>query len=272
VTSAYPLASADLAARALDVDAANLALGHETFNAEGARFVRNREYPRIYDANHVRGITASTPAEVDALLARAEQEYEGIGHRRFDVDFRTPPALIARLALEGYERNDALVMVLDGDLAGSPTPHEVRPVQSAEDWQAYHALRAIDWREYQERTRRPDEPEVGESLSIIAHLKQPPVQYWFACWEGRPVAYFNSWAGIDGVGQVEDLFTHPDFRHRGLATALIHHCVADARSKGAGPVVIVADPADTPKHMYAAMGFQPVAAYSHYLKRLDETS
>jgi hypothetical protein len=57
--------------------------------------------------------------------------------------------------------------------------------------------------------------------------------------------------------------------HRGLATALIHPCVADARSKGAGPVVIAADPTDTPKHMYAAMGFRPVAVYSHYLKRLD---
>ena len=58
---------------------------------------------------------------------------------------------------------------------------------------------------------------------------------------------------------MEELFTHPEFRHRGLATALIHHCVADAREHGAGPVVIAADPEDTPKLMYAAMGFRPVA-------------
>ncbi len=55
------------------------------------------------------------------------------------------------------------------------------------------------------------------------------------------------------------MFTHPDFRHRGLATALIDHCVADRRAHGAGPVVIVADPTDTPKRMYAALGFRPVA-------------
>lgn len=64
------------------------------------------------------------------------------------------------------------------------------------------------------------------------------------------------------------MFTHRDFRHRGLATALIHHCVAEARREGAGPVVIVADPTDTPKRMYAAMGFRPVAVKRDYLKRL----
>ncbi len=96
------------------------------------------------------------------------------------------------------------------------------------------------------------------------------MQYYMAYVDGGAVAYCNSWEGINGVGQVEDLFTHPDFRHRGLASALIHHCVADCRRKGAGPVVIVADPTDTPKNMYAAMGFRPVALYSHYLKKLTE--
>ena len=73
---------------------------------------------------------------------------------------------------------------------------------------------------------------------------------------------------MDGVGAVEDLFTHPDFRHRGLATALIHHCVAEVRSEGAGPIVISADTTDTPKRMYAALGFRPVAVKRDYLKRL----
>ncbi len=86
------------------------------------------------------------------------------------------------------------------------------------------------------------------------------------------MAYFNSWAGVDGVGQVEDLFTHPDFRHRGLATALIHHCVAECRRGGAGPVIIVAEPTDTPKQMYAAMGFRPAAIATHYLKKLPSGS
>ena len=83
------------------------------------------------------------------------------------------------------------------------------------------------------------------------------------------MAYLASWEGIDGVGQVEDLFTHPDHRHRGLATALLHHGIADCRAHGAGPVVIVADPTDTPKQIYAALGFRPVAIKRSYRKSLE---
>lgn len=68
---------------------------------------------------------------------------------------------------------------------------------------------------------------------------------------------------------VEDLFTHPDYRHRGIATALIARGVADARARGAGPVIIGADPTDTPMRMYAALGFRPIIVVRHYLRRLD---
>jgi len=44
--------------------------------------------------------------------------------------------------------------------------------------------------------------------------------------------------------------------------------VAEARKEGAGPVVIVADTADTPKRMYAALGFRPVAISRTYWKNL----
>jgi GNAT superfamily N-acetyltransferase len=262
----------EVIARALDVDAANLALGHETFQVEGASFVRNRAYPQIYDANHVTHVTASSQDEIERLLTRVDEEYEGLGHRQFDVDFRTPPSFSARLALNGYERRDALVMLLEGDPIGPEPEHEIRPIESEADWREYGTLKELDWREHEERIKKPSEPEIGEAMSAVARLKQPPVQYWLACIKGRPLAYFNSWAGVDGIGQVEDLFTHPGFRHRGLATALIHHCVADCRRKGAGPVIIAADPTDTPKHMYAALGFRPIAIYSHYLKKLSTTS
>ena len=90
--------------------------------------------------------------------------------------------------------------------------------------------------------------------------------------DGVAVGYCTSWDGVDVVGQVEDLFTHPDFRHRGIATALLHHCVADCRAQGAGPVIIVADPKDTPKNMYAAMGWKPVAVKRGYWKEVGPDS
>lgn len=127
----------------------------------------------------------------------------------------------------------------------------------------------MDWVDHHERIKRPVKEEVARRMWQAKRLKQPPVQYWLAYDGKRAVAYLNSWEGIGGVGQVEDLFTHPDYRKRGIATALIHHSVADCRAKGAGPIVIAADPTDTPKNIYARMGFRPVVWLSKYLKRLE---
>lgn len=248
-----------LVRRALAVNQALLALENEVFEAEGATFVRNRSVPAIRDSNHVANVRARTPEQIDRLLARVEREYAGVPHGRFDLDLDTPPEFEARLALEGYRGDEALVMLLEGELIGEATACDIRAVETETDWAVYAALHAIDWRDYTERLGRPAQPDVGEAMMRCRRAKAPPVRWWLAWADGEPRAYFSSWEGTEGVGQVEDLFTHPEFRHRGLATALIHHCVADSRAHGAGPVVIVADPTDTPKELYARMGFRPVA-------------
>lgn len=264
----YDPAMPDLVRRALEVSDASLALGHEVFDAAGARFVRNTSYPRIYDANHVAGVTAATSAEIDALLARAEREYAHCGHRRYHLDARTPPQFEARLLLEGYARDDGLVFVLEGELRATPKHVDIRPIDDDARWDVYAALKRADWAEHRERIPGNEPPSIGDDMAAANRRKSPPVRYWLAYDHGRPVGFFSSWSGIDGMGQVEDLFVLPAHRLRGIATALIAHCVADCRAQGAGPVVILADPADTPKHIYAAMGWTPVAVKRNYLKRL----
>jgi GNAT superfamily N-acetyltransferase len=253
---------------ALDVDAAALTLGSETFQAAHATFARNRDAPLIYDANHVFAVTASTQAEMDELLARAGEEYSGFGHRRFDVDFRAHPGVAARLALEGYERSEGLVMLLEGELRARPRHYDIRPVTGDAAWADFAALKLSDWNERQQRRGYPAEPGVAGQMVALARAKHPRVQYFIAYAESRPAAFFSSFPGFEGVGQVEDLFTLPEFRRRGLATALIARCVADCRRRGAKHVVIIAGPADTPKQMYAAMGFEPVALQAQYFKRV----
>lgn len=259
----------DAARSALTANEAYQALGNERFEAEGATFVRNRKTADIWDDNHLAHVTASTPEEIDRLLARAEREFAGFNHRQFGVDFTTPPALEARLTLAGYERLDTLVMLLEGELANQAKPHEIREVTDEAGWEAYTALHDADWREYKDRIPGSFDEKTAEQMMRSRRSKSPPVRHWLACVDGEPRAYMSSWGGVDGVGFVEDLFTHSHFRHRGLATALIHHCLAEARREGAGPVVIGADPKDTPKRMYAALGFRPAALARDYLKRLN---
>jgi GNAT superfamily N-acetyltransferase len=260
-------------AAAADVNSANFMLGNETVEMACATFVRSIDTPNIYDANHATNVRARTPAQIDELLAALDREFQHSGHRRFDVDYRTPPEFTARLALEGgFERDDALILLLEGDLHGSPPACDIRPLLTDANWETYWELMLQDWNEHNERRKRSVSEEIARQMWRAKKRKQPPVQYWLAYEGERAVAYFNSWEGVDGVGQVEDLFTHPEYRKRGIATALIHHCVAQARAKGAGPVVIVADPTDTPKNIYVRMGWRPAAVVSHLIKQVGATT
>jgi GNAT superfamily N-acetyltransferase len=254
--------------RVLDTNLAMLALGCEVEHAEEARWVWNSETPNRWDSNHVSHVRISEAEEIDALLERAREKYAATGMLSFEVDYRTPAELEARLALEGFWTDVDLMMVLEGDLVGEANPFEVRPVDDEKAWAEYEKLHALDWGSRHEKTEGEDEAALAHEMFRATKLNSPPARFWLAYVEGHARSYFFSWEGVDGVGQVESLFTHPGFRHRGLATALIHHCVADARAHGAGPVVIVADAADTPKEMYAAMGFRPIAVKRTYRKRM----
>jgi GNAT superfamily N-acetyltransferase len=247
------------------------ALGNERFEAHGATFLRNRATSRRYDSNQVGLVRADDATAVDEIMRRAEAEYAGMLHRQFVIDALTPPAFQAGLVLEdGYRESEVLVHVLEGDLNAVPKDVEIREVLSEDDWARYLDLDAMWWKESgtSEEAFGPYEREYHEELMLSVRVKSPPARRWFACVEGVPRAFFCSWPGDNGVGMVEDLFCHPDYRNRGLATALIAHCVADARARGAGPVIINSDPRDTPKHIYARMGFRPLYVSRTYTKRL----
>ncbi len=250
------MSETNLIARACETLEGYLALGNERFDACGATFIRNRATPSRYDANTICLIRDAL--QVEGLLARAGIEYSHLDYRNFHVDPLTPPAVEARLALGGFARwSTHLVMVLEGALRAEPRAFEIRPVKTDDDWQAYGALQETEQAEYRDRLGRPQSPPDGEYLSYV-RVKSPPVSTWLAYADDLPRAYVSSWPGEAGVGFIEDLFTHPACRHQGLGTALVAHAVADARSRGAGPVVLMADPTDTPKDMYAPMGFRPL--------------
>jgi GNAT superfamily N-acetyltransferase len=255
--------------RAVEVNWRNLALGHDVFQAYGATFVRNLALPGIYDANFVFGVTVSEPDDIERLLSQVGREYKHAAQLTFRVGPFTPPALEARLALEGYERSEALVFILEGALRGEARRLEIRPVGDESTWQAYVELKYLDWRESTLRTSEDsqDAAALARDLAASSRLKCPPVQYVLAYEDGLPVGYCNTWEGLDGMGQVEDLFVHSSYRHHGIGTALLHRCVGAARALGAGPMVIVADVTNTSKAMYEALGWRPAAVCRQYGKK-----
>jgi GNAT superfamily N-acetyltransferase len=246
-----------------------LALGNEILDEQFARFVRNQAAPEVYDANHVERVRASTDDEIDTVLARTEVLFAHCTHRQFRVDSGTPEAFEARLGLEGYELNTSLELLLIGELRvdREPAAAEIRPVESEDDWETLTRLVQLDNAEQAVRDERPPWTEaLTRQMVGTKRAKAPALQFFLANVEGTDCAYFSSWPGDNGLAQVENLFTLRDLRHRGVATALIRHCVDDVRARGAAEVVIASRLDDTPKRMYAAMGFRPFCVSRTYLK------
>jgi len=261
--------SPDLTRRAFAVDQAFLALGHRTFDAEGARFVRAPEYPTVHDANHVHAVRAATPEAIVRLLERADREFAHCRHRLVRLDADTPPVVEAMLVVRGYRREATVLLLLEGDLSGDAPAHEISPIEDEAGWQAHARLKQADWDEVAASKGLRDVAHVGAQMARVDRAKSPPATWWLAYVDGTPCGYVASFPGDDGVGQVDDLYVVPALRRRGVATALIHRAVASCRAAGAGPVVIAADVDDTPKQMYVALGFRPVGVAQKYTLRLS---
>lgn len=273
------MSDADLVRRACETLRGYVRRGAEVLAGPGATFVRNRECPRRHDANHADAVRCETPAAIDALFAAAEQVYAEYAHRRYDVDPQTPPQFEARLVLEGYTRRPALQSVLEGPLAAKPRDIEIREVTDDGGWAEYARLLALD--EFEGELKEGKAREQVDLSHVpqwlrYQQMKRPDVRFWLAYEltaeqtdRGTAQGYFASWPGENGVGIVEDLFTEEPYRHRGIATALIAHCVADARARGAREVIIGSDPNDTPRHIYAAMGFRPMMVTANYVRMVS---
>lgn len=244
-----------------------LALGNTRRAGALATFVSNPERPGVWDANHVSLPRAATPDAIDELLAAADAHFAALDHEYFIVDALTPPAFEARLVQRGCLPSAELELLLEGELAPvRDVPGlEVRLAETDADWETIGAMsRDEEVEEAAKFAREPRPAHVTRGLVAGRRDKGPDVRTWLARCEGVDCAHFSSWPGAAGVGKVEDLFTRPEFRHRGIASALIAHCVADARARGARAVLIGAMPEDTPRRMYEALGFRPLCVMRGY--------
>ena len=270
-----------LTLRATRTEAAYYELGNQVEDGPTARFVSNPATPDVWDNNCATRIRASTPAEVDALIVEMDRRYRNNDRLVFKLDGLTPPAVEARMVLEGYEVDVMVHLVLPAEervrnvssRAGTGgVAIEVRPVVDASDWASLARLARADHVEAAATEGRPPwSQDVTDQLVARKRQRAEALPFFLACLNGVDVGHGCAWPGTseDGIGMVEDLFTDPDHRHLGVATALIAHGVDYARARGAGPVMIGAAAEDTPRFMYAAMGFRPTFASRTYLGPLS---
>lgn len=231
--------------------------GHPSESTALARYVRNAALPDIWVANHVSLVRAERAPDIEAVLERAERAFGHCTHRMFIIDALTPPAFAARLSLDGYtELSPTLHLVLEGELRVTSAPLDLRPVVSDDDWEAFYRLLRANHLEKPVHGLQLAE-EITRGVAAAHRAKAGAVQFFLAVVDGEPRAYGSAITTPHGMGVIEDLFTLPSYRKRGVATALIAHAVRYARDRGMGPMLIGAFADEEPKRLYAKLGFEP---------------
>ena len=245
------------------------ALGHTTERDALCRLVRDPAHPDVWDANHVSEVRARTAAEIDQVLKRADETLGHCRHRLFVVDPLTPPAVAARLALDDYrELVPTIQLVLRDSLRAEPRSLDLRPVTTEEDWQTIEELVRHDHVEGARTQAHSMPAEVTRGMVASYRKKAPAYQFFLAREDGVDCAYGAGVLAPNGLGMVEDLFTLPAFRKRGIATAMIARAIAHVRQQGADQILIGAHATADPKRLYARLGFAPVCITREYIKHL----
>ena len=260
----------DLARRIAEAYRWQRGLGNSAVAAPHCHIVANPARPEIWDANHADAVTAQSPDEIDAVFAAMDRH---LGHTRWRVvhtDCFTPDAFLARLALDFDERFVAILMALDGDLTDRGAPVELRPVVDDAGYQALLKLVRLNHAERQEVDRLHLPPEFSAAMVHVYRAKRDAYRFHLAVKEGVPIAYGGCAAAPNGVGMIEDLFTLPSERRRGVITGVIAAFVDALRARGCELIFLGALANDRPKRLYARLGFRPVTLARTWARKLAE--
>lgn len=222
-------------------------------------------HPKTWDANWVQAGPGATP---DAVFAAFERD-RSAGSQVVVVDALTSPAVEAALALAGFRPEVTVIeMVASGPIvAAHPLPAiEIEPVDDA-NWTTFEHLVDIDQRE----GKRTGEHESAVATGLIDSMRRrrATCDYWLLR-EGDAVAGYGMTAICPGgLGLIESLFTLPERRGRGLMSAFIGQAADRLRAAGCDAVFLDAHAHDTPKRLYARLGFAPVAVTRTWVRRRE---
>jgi GNAT superfamily N-acetyltransferase len=243
------------------------ALGHLSERDALCCVVHDERHSQLWAANHVSAVRASTHAQIDEVMHRAERAFAHCEHRLFVVDPLTPARFVAALAQDDYnELTPTILLALDGQLRRAPRELDIRPAASEDDWASIERLVAEDHSEGARSHGRTLSREVTRAMIASYRGKAPDCQFFIARVGRLDCAYgAGVWCG-DAIGVIEDLFTLPAYRRRGVATALIARAVAHVQARGASTVLIGAHATERPKRLYAALGFVPLCLTREYIR------
>ena len=246
-------------------------LGHRTRDLGYARIVADPLHPNVWDANHADGITGETEEEIGVVLEQLDIELAHSDWRVIRTDPFTPEPFVARLALDGFEERPAVIqMALRGRVRAEAATN-LHPVEGVCDWSILARLVADDHGEGLRTGGAAISRDVTDGIVAGYRAKAPACRFYLARVDGEPVAYGSFAAGPIGAGIIEDVFTLPSHRGRGIASAMIAAFAERLRDQGCSTVFLGALAGERARHLYAKLGFRPVMLTRTWVKKFSVT-
>jgi GNAT superfamily N-acetyltransferase len=221
----------------------------------GGWSMRTGDVPLVWTLNQVR---VTDPVTVDDLVEVADLCQADLPYRHVVVrDAATIAAVEPALVERGWRVEHDVVMALSRRDADAPDP---RVIDLSEDEML--SLMSSWLTEERDDVSAAGLAQVLEyNLRDGRHFDERRLGARDA--DGRAVAVTK--ARVDGtLGWVEDVYTLPEARRRGLARALVGRAADLVLAAGCTLVTIVADADDWPQHLYARVGFTPISRASIY--------
>ena len=215
---------------------------------------------RVHDVNFLRALEPGD-ASAEELAAEADrvQGAAGIAHRRVNLrGEEKAERLEPQFVRLGWSRSVSCSWCNGAGRTGDQNVHEVDEPTLRPLWA--DAIRSEPHRKDEKLVRQilDHRRDVGEAI---------PTRLFAGEADGKLVAHTELYSE-EGVGQVENVFTLPDYRGRGLARSLVLHAVAESHAADNELTFLVADADDWPQRLYEKLGFETVGRYARFLKRL----
>lgn len=236
--------------------------GHAPVERDGIAVVATPEHPGTWDANFVTVAPGVVPA---ALFARLAADV-ATGWQVVHTDCLVDPSIEAALALAGFTTPMALIeMVSARVVAPLPAPLVTLVEVDAGTWPTFAALIEADQREG--RRAGGYDPALAAGLIEARRRRIGPCRYWLLVEDEAAVGYGMTAVCPNGLGLIENLFTLPAHRGRGVMSGFIVEAARRLRAAGCDAIFLDAQAGDAPARLYARLGFRPVSLARTWVRR-----